>query len=185
MKVVNLCWGEAEQLVRATPTSRSTSTDRWKWLFEELETWYQYRPQELLPAVELDFGRSRLESDQAVFPAILCTNGAAIFGNQLYHTAMLILLLHKPRTARLKGGPHSSILWHAERICGIGLNNDRRECWDPCLLASLLVASRRMTHLSQRTALLKGFERIQALTGFNVTEYLNALCESWHPIDDF
>ncbi|KAL1965276.1 hypothetical protein VTN77DRAFT_5878 [Rasamsonia byssochlamydoides] len=154
--------------------------DSWMQLVDELERWYRMRPQEFQPMLELD---SRDRMIDGNFPVILFTNGAGIFGNQLYHTAMLLLLLNKPRTARVDDS-HSrpsviSPLWHAQRICSIALHNDRRECWDLCLLASFLVAARRMRHESQQQEILHGFARIKSLTGWDVGELLNDLRQEW------
>jgi hypothetical protein len=152
--------------------------DSWKHLVNELERWRKQRPEEFRPIVELP--SSSVESDSS-FPTILFTNGAGIFGNQLYHTAMLLLLLDKPRTVRLTYLlPFVlSPLWHAQCICSISLNNDRRECWDPCLLATFLFAAKRMTHEFQQQDILHGLNRIQRLTGWNIREHVSELQEKW------
>lgn len=158
----------------ADTDSAGTPLDSWMQLVDELERWYRTRPQEFQPMLELDAGN---------FPVVLFTNGAGIFGNQLYHTAMLLLLQHRPRTARLADSRFQpsvmSPLWHAQRICSIALHNDRRECWDLSLLASFLVAAKRMTHESQHQEILHGFARIKALTGWDVGEYLDDLRREW------
>lgn len=120
-------------------------------------------------------------SPEGEFPMLLFTNGTGSLCNQLYHTTMLILLQCKPRTILL-GNLHSlalSPLWHAQCICGIAINNDRRECWDPCLLASFLVAARHMTHVSQQREILQGYYRIRRITGWDIGEYLTQLHEYW------
>ncbi|QGA18804.1 hypothetical protein EYB26_006489 [Talaromyces marneffei] len=156
----------------------SSRVDSWKYLINELERWRKERPEEFRPIMELP--PSSVEPDSS-FPTILFTNGAGIFGNQLYHTAMLMLLLDKPRTVRLTYLPPFvlSPLWHAQCICSISLNNDRRECWDPCLLASFLVAAKRMTHEFQQQDILHGLNRIQTLTGWDIREYVAELQEKW------
>jgi hypothetical protein len=156
----------------------------WIQLVEELQQWYRERPREFQPMLELELD-DQLAGPERSFPVVLFANGAGLFGNQLYHTAMLILLHNRPRTARIANF-HSvamSPLWHAQRICSIGLNNDRRECWDPCLLASFLLAARRMTHESQQCEIVRGFDRIRTVTGWNATNCLQSLRAEWDLLD--
>ncbi|KAI9927025.1 hypothetical protein MW887_003406 [Aspergillus wentii] len=155
-------------------------TDNWMSLVDQLEQWYHHRSQEFHPMLELDLHDPSMNTDGS-FPLILFTNGAGIFGNQLYHTAMLLLLLNRPRTARHVGLQPSAMspLWHARRICSIALNNDRRECWDLSLLASFLVAARRMTHEFQQQEILHGFDQIRTVTGWDISKCLGNLREEW------
>lgn len=167
--------------------------DTWFQIFEELSQWHHLRPQEFQPMVEL----SQDESDMTAgseFPLLLFTNGTGALCNQLYHTAMLFMLHCKPRTATtvLNQNHHQeyqhharvlSPLWHAQRVCGVALNNDRAECWDPCLPASFLVAARHMTHESQQVEIMRGFNRIHGLTGWGVGDYLTQLREEWSLFD--
>lgn len=163
---------------------RQQLADSWLQAFDELDQWYRMRPQELQPIVELHT-TDQILNPESEFPLILFANGAGPFSNQIYHTAMLLLLQCKPRTALLNkpNSPALSTLWHAQRICGIALNNDRRECWDPSLLASFLVAARFMTHESQQKEILQGFDSIRKITGWNVGEYLSHLREDWSFLD--
>lgn len=130
--------------------------------------------------VEMDGG------DETLFPVVLFTNGAAVFANQLYHTAMLLLLQNKPRTlqAATAAGKKSSSssmspLWHAQRVCGIALNNDRRDSWDLCLVASLYLAAQRMTYEPQQKAILECFDRIKSMTGWHVDGFSTKVREDW------
>jgi hypothetical protein len=152
----------------------------WMELVEELEQWYRERPQEFQPMLELEMD-DQLAGPERSFPVVLFANGAGLFGNQLYHTAMLILLHGRPRTARIADFHSAAMspLWHAQRICSIALHNDRRECWDPCLLASFLMAARRMTHESQQQEVVRGFERIRLLTGWDTSGCLRSLRAEW------
>lgn len=139
---------------------------RWVTLIEDLDSWYSSRPNEFHSIFEVD------KSDDGI-PEILFTSGAATFANQLYHTAMLLLLLHKPRTAKVpKRHRVSAIspLWHVRRICGVSLSNDLRSSWDPSLLASFIIAAKRMTHESQHQTILKGLDRISTITGWDTSE---------------
>lgn len=149
-------------------------------LVEGLEQWYQDRPQGFQPMME--FG---IDDDFAVtgqnFPVVLFANGAGVLSNQLYHTAMLLLLHSRPRTAPIAdfASARMSPLWHAQCICSIALNNDRRECWDPCLLASFLMASRCMTHEAQQQEILQGFENTRSVTGWDAGDFVRGLREEW------
>ncbi|KAJ6054767.1 uncharacterized protein N7446_001488 [Penicillium canescens] len=157
----------------------------WMQLVEELEQWYRERPQEFQPMLELEMD-DRLAGPERSFPVVLFANGAGLFGNQLYHTAMLLLLHNKPRTARITDFQSAAMspLWHAQRVCSISLHNDRRECWDPCLLASFFVAARRMTHESQQQEVLRGFDRICTVTGWNAHDSVQGLRVEWGLLDE-
>lgn len=116
------------------------------------------------------------------FPLLLFTSGAGLMANQLYHTAMLLMLQSKPRTYRVSGARVASgmsALWHARRVCGIALANEARECWDPSLVASFVVAARGMTHAEQHGALLEKLEGVGRLTGWKVGHYRSMLMEEW------
>ncbi|KGO66312.1 Transcription factor, fungi [Penicillium expansum] len=109
--------------------------------------------------------------------SVLVAHGAGLFGNQLYNTAMLVLLNNRPRTARIADF-HSvamSPLWHAQRICSIALHNDSREFWDPYILASFLLAARWMTHESQQHEVVHAFDRIRTVSGWNAHNSLQSL----------
>ncbi|KAL4882766.1 hypothetical protein BJY04DRAFT_216865 [Aspergillus karnatakaensis] len=162
----------------------------WLQIFEELTEWHFLRPQEFQPMVEIELNNDTTKTlnPGSEFPLLLFTNGAGALCNQLYHTAMLLMLECKPRTALLNHHHHQhsavlSTLWHAQRVCGIALNNDRPECWDPCLLASFLLAAKHMTHETQQVEIVTGFESIHALTGWSVGEYLSQLREEWSFLD--
>ncbi|KAI3552838.1 hypothetical protein CABS01_06404 [Colletotrichum abscissum] len=183
-KVINFCSGSFPP---QTPADLDlgggvplTPVHRWTILSDALGSWYTNRAQEFRPMVEMDGG------DETLFPVVLFTNGAAVFANQLYHTAMLLLLQNKPRTlqAATAAGKKSSSssmspLWHAQRVCGIALNNDRRDSWDLCLVASLYLAAQRMTYEPQQKAILGCFDRIKSMTGWNVDGFSTKVREDW------
>lgn len=175
-----LCARAVEFMHDEEPSPRRPSLHAWMHLVGELEQWYQERPQGFQPMLELEEDDQDCELGQD-FPVVLFANGAGVFANQLYHTAMLLLLHSRPRTAPMAGFNYAAMspLRHAQRICSIALNNERRECWDPCLLASFLVAARRMTHESQQQEILRGFERIQNVTGWDVSGLLHGLQAEW------
>ncbi|KAJ5682127.1 uncharacterized protein N7477_002067 [Penicillium maclennaniae] len=129
--------------------------------------------------------RIRQRSRGRAFLWCFYANGGGLFANQLYHTAMLLLLQNRPRTARINrfSSAIMSPLWHAQRICSIALNNERRESWDACLLASFLSVSRRMTHESQQEEILCGFRRIQKVTGWESGRLLEDLRAEWRLLE--
>ncbi|KAI1496998.1 hypothetical protein F5X99DRAFT_45051 [Biscogniauxia marginata] len=173
IRALEFCFGDGVDSI----DSPGNIIEVWTSLVDDLNSWYIRRRQEFQSIIELD------HSDDGI-PVVFFTSGAAIFANQLYHTAMLLLLQHKPRTAPLPTWQRSStlsFLWHARRICGISLNNDRRECWDPSLVASLFMASKRMSHETQHHAILEGFDRIGIITGWEVNPYKTLLHREWTP----
>ena len=120
--------------------------------------------------------------DDDGFPLLLFTSGAGLMANQLYHTAMLLMLQNKPRTYRIstrRVAEGMSALWHGRRVCGIALANDARECWDPSLVASFAVAARGMTHSDQHRTLLEKLDDVGRLTGWKVGYYRKFLMEEW------
>lgn len=158
----------------------------WMQLIEKLEQWYQERPQGFQPMMEIDLEDQATAMEQG-FPVVLFAHGSGVFSNQLYHTAMLLLLHNRPRTARIAEFHSTTMspLWHAQRICGISLNNERRECWDPVLLASFLIAARRMTHESQQQEIVRGFDRIRRVTGWDASELLHDLQGEWGFLESY
>ncbi|KAH7034574.1 uncharacterized protein B0I36DRAFT_360085 [Microdochium trichocladiopsis] len=147
----------------------------WLALIDDLNDWYLARTEEFQSLIETS------DSDDGL-PTILFTSGAGGFANQMYHTAMLLLLRHKPRTVQLTRHlkpSAASFLWHARRICGIALNNDLRECWDPCLVSSLVLAAKRMSHEDQHRTILNGLRRIGSLTKWDVSRYETILQAEW------
>ena len=174
-RVLNHCFG---QDVASTPGIHLGlgTTQKWKSLFESLNIWYSNRPQDSKPMLEIE------ENDQ-LFPLILFTNDVAVLANQLYHASMLLLLQNRPRTLQNEHGRSifMSPLWHAQRICGISLNNDSRENWDFSLVASLYLAAKRMTYEPQQQAILRGIERIGSITGWNLNALAMQLVQEWRP----
>ncbi|KAM0276546.1 hypothetical protein ACHAQH_006647 [Verticillium albo-atrum] len=147
---------------------------RWTMLTDALNNWYANRPQEFRPMIEM-------EVDESLFPVLLFTNGAAVFANQLYHTAMLLMLQNRPRTLAVgaRKAPAMSPLWHAQRVCGIAVNNDRRDSWDLCLVASLYMAAQRISYEPQQLAILGCFEKVKAVTGWDVSSFGEKAREDW------
>ncbi|PNP82944.1 hypothetical protein FNYG_03266 [Fusarium nygamai] len=173
-EVLNYCFGGD---IRTDPdTIRLPAAHRWKAFSEALQKWYSNRPTDFKPMLEAEDG-------EQLFPLVLFTNGSAILANQLYHTSMLLLLQNRPRTLPKGHGRniYLSPLWHAQRICGISLNNDTRTNWDFSLLASFYFAAKRMTYEPQQHAILRGIDRIGSLTGWNVLSLSAQLMHEWQP----
>lgn len=166
IEAVNFCWNEDRDHV--------VGVDDWKSIVADLSAWYSSRPVEFQMMIEWDDSHS-------TFPLCFFTTGGGLFANQLYHTAMLLLLQNKPKTIQLPYSRPSlaSHVWHAQHICGIALNNDRRECWDFCLLSSLYVAAKTMTHQAQQVEILRGLDRIQSLTNWSVSYFTTNLRRHW------
>jgi hypothetical protein len=124
---------------------------------------------------------AEMEGEESLFPVVLFTNGAAVLANQLYHTAMLLLLQSRPRTlqAASRKSSAASHLWHAQRVCGICLNNDRRDSWDLCLVASLYLAAQRLTYEPQQRAILDCLNRVRIITGWDLSNFAVELQETW------
>lgn len=153
----------------------SNRVEVWKTLLHGLGLWYRCRPQEFQPMIEM-YPKDGIRYDHD-FPIIVFTSGAALLANQLYHTAMALLLQHKPRFDARIGSTSTSMskMWHIHRICGIAINNQEVESWDPCLVASLIIAARTVTHKSQLSAVLSALRNVQTLTGWNVLRHLQDL----------
>lgn len=147
---------------------------RWQSIVNSLNDWYTARPPTFRPVIDLN-------NKASPFPTLYFSSGASTLANQLYHTTMMLILAHKPRTLQLDQRRSSSLsqLWHAQRICGIAVNNNRCECWDPCLLASFYLAARQMTHEAQQTEIVMAFERVGAL-GWRIDGFVELLHQEWH-----
>jgi hypothetical protein len=165
-----------------SPSHRSV--EDWMLTFRALVEWYESRPPEFQVMVEIE--SEHRSGSYSEFTLLLFATGAGTFSNQLYHTALLLLLQCKPRAANVQQYQSTllSPLWHAQRICEIALNNDSRESWDPCLLASLLVGSKSMAHETQQQEILRGFKRITKITGWEIVSYLVDLRDGWSIIED-
>ncbi|RDW81255.1 uncharacterized protein DSM5745_04812 [Aspergillus mulundensis] len=159
------------------PGSPSESSDtyitRWTHLFTSVETWYAHRPSQMKSIFNMPTSssssapRSGGGFTERPFPTVLYANGAAISGNQLYHTCALLLLQHKPKTLELalaRPRPRS-VLWHARQICGISASNAHHGCWTNAL-QPLWIAGKVMSHYSEHEAILETLERIERETGW-------------------
>jgi hypothetical protein len=155
----------------------------WKALVQGFAHWYMHRPQAFQPIIELYPKDGVLTEND--YPTIVFTSGAALLANQLYHTGMLLLLQNRPRFANKPSlnSPSMSTLWHAHRICGIAIQNDRSGWWDPCLVASVIVAGRTATHVSQHSAIISTLQSVQRLTGWSIDPCVDQLKNEWRLAD--
>ncbi|GFF80806.1 C6 zinc finger domain protein [Aspergillus lentulus] len=143
--------------------------ERWLKLWRYMEDWHVKRPKEMKPIVNLP------STDP--FPTILFSNAAAISGNQLYHTAAILLLQSKPTNVRLDPKPRS-ILWHARQICGISMSNDHHGAWTNSI-QPLWIAGQWMSHPSEHQAILRLLEKIEQECGWPTKWRAVDLQEFW------
>jgi hypothetical protein len=155
----------------------------WQTLIDDLDVWFEQRPQEFLPIIEL-YPKDGVQIDNE-FPCIVFTSGAALLANQLYHCGMMLLLQKRPRFPAKcgSGSAFLSTLWHIHRICGIAIQNEESSTWDPCLLASFLVAARSITHSGQQAAIVDTLKRVQRLTGWDVSCHVDEVQNEWRLAD--
>ena len=153
-------------------------TRYWTELFEYIEDWYADRPEEMksilyVPPSESDNSRP--------FPTLLFSNAPAVSGNQLYHTAALLMLQRRPQRATCSRKP-KSILWHARRICAISLSNTHHGCWTNSI-QPLWLAGQVMSHPAEHRAIVELYERIERETGFGAKWRAQDLKELWGELD--
>lgn len=147
---------------------------RWSDLFDLLRKWYDDRPPEMKPV--LDLSPSATDFRQP-FPLLLFSSSSAISGNQLYHTGALLMLQQKPRGVRLGPGTRS-ILWHARRISAISISNTDHACWTNCV-QPLWFAGRVMSHPAEHRAILEAYNLIERETGWGARWRADDLKEYW------
>lgn len=151
----------------------------WSTLFELLEKWYQDRPEEMKPLLTIP---SPIDNDTKPFQTLFYGNGPAISGNQMYHTATLLMLKYKPTHVQFSKRPQS-ILWHARQICAISISNSHHGCWTNCV-QPLWIAGQHMSHPSEHRAILDIYERIQLETGWATKWRADDLKEYWGELDE-
>ncbi|KAI1737234.1 hypothetical protein F4680DRAFT_468243 [Xylaria scruposa] len=152
---------------------------RWNELFGYIEDWYNQRPPEMRSILELNAPRGDYSRP---FPIILFSNPAAVSGNQLYHTAALLMLQRKPRDAFIRSKPQKKILWHARRICAISICNTQHACWTNCI-QPLWIAGKVMSHPSEHQAILDIYATIEKDTGWGAKWRADDLKSYWGDLD--
>lgn len=153
--------------------------DEWSKIFELVEDWYSNRPLEMKSVLNLP---PPLEDYSRPFPILLFSNAPAISGNQLYHSAAILLLQKKPREVVLRRKPRS-ILSHARRICAISISNTHHGCWTNCV-QPLWIAGQIMSHPAEHRAILDTYKRIERETGWGTDWRVKDLQAFWGELDD-
>ncbi|KAK5111301.1 hypothetical protein LTR85_012196 [Meristemomyces frigidus] len=152
-------------------------TNDWQQLFEVVQSWYQHRPDEMKALISIP---SNGQDPSKPFPTIFFANGPATSGNQMYHTAALLMLKYKPArfTKTMKSPQHKSMLWHARCICAISISNAYHGCWTNST-QPLWIAGQQMSHPSEHKAILEIYERIERETGWATKWRADDLREFW------
>ncbi|KAL3476983.1 hypothetical protein BJX99DRAFT_270140 [Aspergillus californicus] len=183
---VYLCAQTLSVLFRRTPTSLYPGSPddnsesyvlRWSRLFDAVEQWYENRPSQMKSVFSVSTATSADWGREKPFPTVLYANGAAISGNQLYHTSALLLLQRKPKTLPLARKP-KSVLWHARQICAISASNAHHGCWTNAL-QPLWIAGKVMSHHSEHDAIVSTLTRIERDTGWATAWRVEDLREFW------
>ncbi|KAK0380082.1 hypothetical protein CLIM01_02556 [Colletotrichum limetticola] len=149
---------------------------RWMKLWRYVEDWHSRRPSEMQHIMSIP------SSDAEPFPKILYSNPAAISGNQLYHTASLLMLQNRPASLRLSPRPRSA-LWHARQICGISMTNHHHGAWTNSV-QPLWIAGRCMSHPAEHRAILELLEKIETESGWGTKWRADDLKEFWGDLGD-
>lgn len=157
--------------------------EQWKVLWTENQKWFTQRPLEFQPVLNIqgtDTESMGLPND-SVFPLILFTTPMALIANISHHINALILLTHRPRLVRPSSERSSSVsvVWHAQYIAGIATNNVFPEALDPLLLASLLIAARKMSHESQQNTIIATLQQISQSAGLITDSEIEFLRAGW------
>jgi hypothetical protein len=172
---------EHEKMLRSEVESQPPGfAQRWKGLWDELSAWYEKRPSEVYPIFEAPAGDPASFQDSP-FATIIFTTSSAACANQLYHTAVLLLLQCKPRTLKVSTskGSSASRLRHAQQICAIAISNDGPQRWDLSMAASMLVAAKLMTHEDQLRAVVAALEAAERTMGWRLGEEVEKLQRQW------
>lgn len=153
--------GKWEQRHRnpAHPMSPTEYFHQWTQLFELLERWYHDRPEEMKTIISIS-----ASTTNKPFPTLLFGNGPGISGNQMYHTAALLMLKYKPPHVQFAKKP-PSVLWHARQICGISISNHHHGSWSNSI-QPLWIAGQHMSHPSEHRAILQIYETIEREMGW-------------------
>jgi len=177
--VVNVISNESSPWHRTSENHYSTFVSRWKALYEVLEGWYDDRPEDMRPLIDLAPPREDMESP---FNTILFATPPGVNGNQLYHASMLLLLQDKPKEIRIPKS-HKSMIWHARQLCGIAVSNDNHGALINAV-QPLWIAGKLMSHRSEHMAILAILERLEREAGWATSWRVQDLKEFWGVEDD-
>jgi hypothetical protein len=144
---------------------------RWLNLWKHVSDWHALRPAPLHSIITMP------SCDSSPFPTVLFSNPAAISGNQLYHTASILMLQNQPPGVRLLPKPRS-ILWHARQVCAISISNNHHGAWTNGL-QPLWIAGRCMSHPTEHRAILDLLEKIERESGWGTRWRADDLREFW------
>ncbi|KAF7929179.1 uncharacterized protein EAE98_005098 [Botrytis deweyae] len=150
-----------------------TQDSRWIELVNLLDDWYTVRPEEMKPILSISLNESEIHRP---FPTVLYGNGPAVSGNQLYHTAMLLMLQERPDRLQVQRR-QKSIFWHARQICAISESNTHHGAWTNSI-QPLWIAGKVMSHPSEHRAILDILKRIEQETGW-VTSWRREDLKAW------
>ena len=166
-------------LLAAEPTtplevpSRGDPSFRTNWLrlWKHIAEWHDLRPAVLHPIMTIP------SSEKSPFPTVLFSNPAGISGNQLYHTASMLMLQNQPPKLRVIPKPRS-ILWHARQICAISMSNDHHGAWTNSV-QPLWIAGKCMSHPAEHRAILELLRKIEKVSGWKTKWRADDLKEFW------
>lgn len=164
------------EMIQAPTRNDPKFRARWLKLWKYICDWHHRRPAPFIPTMTIP------SSDSSPFPTILFSNPAAISGNQLHHTASILMLQNQPPAVRLASKPRS-ILWHARQVCGISISNDHHGAWTNGI-QPLWIAGRCMSHPSEHKAILELLGRIERESGWSTRWRADDLKEFWGDLGD-
>jgi hypothetical protein len=174
---VYLCALTCDLLARRTRVVETGAPDsdarpflaQWMALWDALALWASSRGREMLPI--------STSARPALFPEILYAHWPAISGNQMYHTACIMMLEMAPAGV-LGEGKEFSRVWHARRVIGISLSNEHEGCLINAI-QPLWVAGRGLSHCEEHKVVKELFGRIEARTGWGAVWRLRDLERVW------
>lgn len=105
----------ASALQRISASQDAGYVQRWDELNSIIEQWYESRPSQMRPVF------TSFDKTKDTFPIIVFSNPPAISGNQMFHSASLLMLQAKPKRGKTRSS--KSTFWHARQIVGISASN--------------------------------------------------------------
>ncbi|KIV88819.1 hypothetical protein PV10_08457 [Exophiala mesophila] len=178
--VVNILSNKESTPLQAEHSASGTFVSRWRALFELHEGWYNDRPDDMKPLINLLVEDE--EETQSMFSTILFSTPAGISGNQVYHASMILLLQHKPKEIRLPRSPRT-MLWHARQICGISLSNSDHGALVNAL-QPIWIAGKLMSYRREHKVILDLLKFIEEETGWATSWRAEDLKEFWGIYDE-
>lgn len=145
----------------------------WLFLRDSLRQWYEERPAQMLPVDEI-----YSTEEMHVFPRIFFAHWAAISGNQLYHTACILLDEMPSDTDGSISQGSRSPLWHARRIVGISLTNHHPGCLNNAI-QPLYIAGRLLTDRNEHKTVIELLHHIEACSGWGSRWRIKDLESFW------